>query len=76
VGAYATALGPALTAFRQKLAAAGLPDVLDLSEAFPSGGRALFSDFYGHLSDAGNQLLAPLLAGALNRQRPPAPRPD
>lgn len=76
VGAYATALGPALTAFRQKLAAAGLPDVLDLSEAFPSDGRGLFSDVYGHLSDAGNQLLARRIAEDLNRQLPPAPRPD
>ncbi|WP_372069257.1 hypothetical protein P7L75_02510 (plasmid) [Tistrella mobilis] len=67
---YRRAIDPLIPDLRARIA--GISGIVDLTQGFGTGRPGMFIDLYGHFTDAGNEALAPLLAGALNRQRPPA----
>jgi hypothetical protein len=66
---FQTIIDPAFARLRTRLD--GLDGIVDLTEDFGRGRQAMFMDFYGHLTNAGNEALATLIAEALNRQLPP-----
>ncbi|WP_372023360.1 hypothetical protein P7L70_04400 (plasmid) [Tistrella mobilis] len=67
---YRRVIDPLITALRPRIA--DVDGIVDLTQGFGTGRPGMFIDLYGHFTDAGNQALAPLLAGALNRRLPPA----
>lgn len=71
---YRRVIDPLIAGLRARIA--DMDGIVDLTRDFGTGRPGMFIDLYGHFTDAGNQALASLLAGALNRQLPPAPRPD
>ena len=71
---YRRVIDPLIAGLRARIP--DIDGIVDLTRDFGTGRPGMFIDLYGHFTDAGNQALAPLLAGALNRQLPPAPRPD
>lgn len=65
---YRRVLDPLFTSLRARISE--VDGIVDLTGYFGTGRRGMFIDLHGHLTDAGNEALAPMIAEVLNRQLP------